>query len=46
MTDTTKMNETNVVGWFDIYVDDLKRAVAFYEAVLERKLESIGGSNG
>lgn len=24
----------NPVGWFEIYVDDMKRAMAFYEAVL------------
>lgn len=33
--------ERNVVGWFEIYVDDMKRARAFYEAVFEAKLESL-----
>lgn len=31
----------NAVGWFDIYVDNMDRAVAFYEAMLETKLEPI-----
>lgn len=29
---------TNPVGWFEIYVADLKRAQAFYEAVFSRPL--------
>jgi len=33
--------ERNVVGWFEIYVDDMKRARAFYEAVFEVKLENL-----
>lgn len=32
----------NPVGWFEIYVDDLERAKAFYESVLNTRLESIG----
>jgi uncharacterized protein len=36
------MEKTNVVGWFDIYVDNLNRATAFYEAVLKLKLETMG----
>ena len=35
------MIKTNAVGWFDIYVNDMGRAVAFYEAVLKQKLEKI-----
>ncbi len=31
----------NAVGWFEIYVDDMKRAKAFYEAVFDRKLEKL-----
>ncbi|CUJ87906.1 putative enzyme related to lactoylglutathione lyase [Shimia thalassica] len=31
----------NAVGWFDIYVDNMDRAVAFYEAMLETKLDPI-----
>jgi len=40
------MTKMNAVGWFDIYVDDLNRAVDFYEAVLDRKLEEIGDPTG
>jgi predicted enzyme related to lactoylglutathione lyase len=31
----------NPVGWFEIYVDDLARAVRFYEAVLQLKLQEL-----
>lgn len=31
----------NPVGWFEIYVDDLHRAAAFYEQVFKVKLEPI-----
>jgi uncharacterized protein len=31
----------NPVGWFEIYVQDLKRATKFYEAVLKIKLEKL-----
>lgn len=31
----------NAVGWFDIYVNDMNRAEAFYGAVLQRELETI-----
>ncbi|UNK49536.1 VOC family protein [Lysobacter sp. S4-A87] len=31
----------NPVGWFEIYVQDMPRARAFYEAVLARKLERL-----
>lgn len=40
------MTKMNAVGWFDIYVDDLDRAVGFYEAVLGRKLEEIVDPTG
>ena len=30
----------NVVGWFEIYVQDMPRAKAFYEAVFQVKLEN------
>ncbi len=40
------MTKMNAVGWFDIYVDDLKRAVAFYETVLGHKLEEIVDPTG
>ena len=31
----------NTVGWFDVYVDDMDRAVGFYENVLGAKLEAM-----
>ena len=31
----------NAVGWFDVYVDDMDRAVGFYENVLGAKLEAM-----
>jgi predicted enzyme related to lactoylglutathione lyase len=33
--------QRNPVGWFEIYVRDMKRAKAFYEAVFETKLEKL-----
>ena len=33
----------NNVGWFEIYVDDMPRARAFYEAVIGVKLEKLEG---
>ncbi len=35
------MIQMNAVSWFDIYVDDMPRAVGFYEAVLGSKLEAM-----
>jgi uncharacterized protein len=35
------MEKPNAIGWFDIYVEDMARAVAFYEKVLGQKLEKI-----
>jgi hypothetical protein len=35
----------NPVGWFEIYVSDLKRAEQFYETVLNVVLEDIGDPN-
>jgi hypothetical protein len=32
----------NSVGWFEIYVNDMKRAKTFYEAVLNKKLQQLG----
>ena len=40
------MSKTNAVGWFDIYVDDLDRATAFYEAVLGVRLEAMSDPTG
>jgi predicted enzyme related to lactoylglutathione lyase len=31
----------NPVGWFEIYVDDMGRAKAFYETVLAKTLEKL-----
>jgi predicted enzyme related to lactoylglutathione lyase len=31
----------NPVGWFEIYVDDIERAKAFYESVFQVKLERL-----
>lgn len=32
---------SNPVAWFEIYVQDMPRARAFYEGVFERKLEEL-----
>ena len=40
------MTQMNAVGWFDIYVDDLDRAVTFYQAVLGTTLEDMGDPTG
>jgi uncharacterized protein len=40
------MAKTNAIGWFDIYVGDMNRAVAFYESVLQQKLAPIGDPTG
>ena len=40
------MGRSNAIGWFDIYVSDMTRAVGFYEQVLQQKLESIGDPTG
>ena len=40
------MAKTNAIGWFDIYVNDMTRAVVFYESVLAQKLEPIGDPTG
>jgi uncharacterized protein len=34
----------NPVGWFEIYVNEMPRAKAFYEAVFVAKLEELPGS--
>ena len=31
----------NPVGWFEIYVEDMPRAKAFYENVFQAKLEKL-----
>ncbi|SNZ20445.1 VOC family protein [Cohaesibacter gelatinilyticus] len=40
------MSKMNAIGWFDIYVSDLDRAVTFYETILDCKLEPIGDPTG
>lgn len=40
------MSKMNAIGWFDIYVDDLDRAVEFYQTVLGCKLEPMGDPTG
>jgi uncharacterized protein len=32
----------NSVGWFEIYVQDIARAKAFYEGVFQQQLEQLG----
>lgn len=36
-----KCNQSNPVVWFEIYVQNMERAKAFYEAVLAVKLEKM-----
>jgi len=36
---------SNPVGWFEIYVDNMPRAQAFYEAVLQIKLDKLDMPN-
>lgn len=31
----------NAIGWFDIYVNDMDRAVTFYESVFNKELEDM-----
>jgi uncharacterized protein len=33
--------ENNPVGWFEIYVQDMGRAIKFYESVFQVKLEQL-----
>lgn len=33
--------QSNPVGWFELYVKDMERAKAFYEAVLAIRLERL-----
>ena len=40
------MAKANAVGWFDIYVSDMARAVTFYESVLGQKLEKLPDATG
>jgi predicted enzyme related to lactoylglutathione lyase len=40
------MTRQNVIGWFDLYVDDLDRAATFCEAVFQQTLEPIADPTG
>jgi uncharacterized protein len=40
------MQKVNAIGWFDIYVEDMNRAVTFYESVFKQKLEKINDPTG
>jgi predicted enzyme related to lactoylglutathione lyase len=40
------MSKLNAVGWFDIYVDDMNRAVSFYESALMLTLQEIVDPTG
>jgi uncharacterized protein len=40
------MSRPNAIGWFDLYVNDMNRAVAFYETVLDLKLQKIADPTG
>jgi len=35
------MAQHNMIGWFEIYVEDMDRAVAFYEVVFDKKLGTM-----
>lgn len=40
------MNRPNAVGWFELHVDDMERALAFYEAVFRQALEALADPTG
>ncbi len=40
------MTKSNAIGWFDIYVNDMSRAVTFYQGLLRQDLEPIGDPTG
>ena len=37
--------ENNPIGWFEIYVEDMNRARAFYDSVFATRLERMEGTN-
>ncbi len=37
--------KANPIGWFEIYVQDMPRAKAFYEAVFQGELENLGSTS-
>jgi predicted enzyme related to lactoylglutathione lyase len=46
MTTINPNINTNAIGWFDIYVRDMPRAVGFYETVFDKKLDEINDPTG
>ena len=38
--------QANPVVWFEIYVQDMDRARAFYETVFDCRLEALGAPDG
>ncbi len=36
----------NPIGWFEIYVNDIERAITFYQTVFQVKLEKMDDPNG
>ncbi len=40
------MEQVNAIGWFEIYVDDMNRAVTFYESVFKQNLAQIVDPTG
>ena len=40
------MNKTNPISWFDLYVEDMDRAMTFYETIFQQKLELIVDPTG
>jgi predicted enzyme related to lactoylglutathione lyase len=42
----TSRPQPNAVGWFEIYVNDMKRAKAFYETVFQHPIEALPQPTG
>lgn len=40
------MKASNAIGWFDIYVQDMNRALRFYQTVLQMQLQEIVDPTG
>ncbi|CDU02054.1 VOC family protein [Vibrio coralliirubri] len=38
--------QMNPIGWFEIYVDDMSRAKAFYESIFKVTLEKLNNETG
>jgi len=41
ITNKEKIMKQNAIGWFDIYVNDMGKALAFYQSVFKKELEQI-----